>query len=174
MKLRIVPIVTSVAVSAILLFGGWYTYQQWGVESPFQETVEKYEGVKQVDLEIKPEQVNVKLKLENGTDLAQIVRDMKKDGKKWIGDRELQVVVEDQATEKLNDVWEEVLFSVAQAMENKQYTEITTALDALQEEHANVTANTDMDDTNVYITLSDGQVSKFIILPRVPQQLGVL
>ncbi|MNJ62803.1 hypothetical protein D3C77_586580 [compost metagenome] len=99
---------------------------------------------------------------------------MKKDGKKWIGDRELQVEVEDQASDRLNDVWEEVLFSVAEAMESKQYTEITTALDALQEEHTNVTANTDMDDNNVYITLSDGQVSKFIILPRVPQKLGEL
>lgn len=174
MKLRVVPIVASVAVSALLLFGGWQAYQQWGVESPFQEVVEKYDGVQQVELEMKSEQVIAKLELEAGADLGQVVRQMKTDGKKWIGQRELKVEVEDLSSEQLNDVWEEALFSVAQAMENKQYTEITTALDALQEKYPHVMANTDLDDNNVYITLSDGQASKFIILPRVPQKLGVL
>ncbi|MMZ68833.1 hypothetical protein D1872_315730 [compost metagenome] len=59
-------------------------------------------------------------------------------------------------------------------MENKQYTEITTTLDQLQERNSSLKASADMDENNVYITLTDAQGSKFIILPRVPQKMGVI
>ncbi|MNO60150.1 hypothetical protein D3C76_507530 [compost metagenome] len=174
MKLRIVPIVVSLAVSALLLFGGWYAYQQWAVESPFESIVKKYEGVQQVQFDINQTTVTAKLELTAGSNLGEIVRQMEKDGKKWIGNRELKLVVKDNAPETLNDVWEEALFPVAQAMENKQYTEITTTLDQLQEKNSSLKASADMDENNVYITLTDAQGSKFIILPRVPQKMGVI
>ncbi|MNW32675.1 hypothetical protein D3C74_96210 [compost metagenome] len=174
MKLRIVPIVVSVAVSALLLFGGWYAYRQWAVESPFEKMVESYNGVHQVQLDINQTQVIAKLELTTGSNLGELVRQMEKDGKQWIGDRELKVEVKDSAPETLNDLWEEALFPVAQAMENKQYTEITTTLDQLQTKNNSVTASADMDENNVYITLTDAQGSKYIILPRAPQKMGVL
>ncbi|MNJ43035.1 hypothetical protein D3C77_380230 [compost metagenome] len=58
-------------------------------------------------------------------------------------------------------------------MENKQYTEIETALARLEQEHGSLQASADMDDDNVYVTLSYGTASKYVILPRVPQKLGV-
>ncbi|MNI32833.1 hypothetical protein D3C76_182930 [compost metagenome] len=174
MKLRIIPIVASVAVSALLMFGGWYAYQQWGVESPFEKAVEKYDGVQQIQLDMTKTQVVAKLDLASGSNLGDIIRQMEEEGKKWIGDRELKVEVTDQSPQSLNDVWEEALFPVAQAMENKQYTEITATLDELQQKNDLLAAKADMDENNVYITLTDAQGSKFIILPRAPQKLGVL
>ncbi|MOA10947.1 hypothetical protein D3C78_1308590 [compost metagenome] len=135
--------------------------------------VENYEGVQQVQLDINQTEVIAKLELATGSNVGEIVRQIEEDGSKWIGDRELKVEVKDNSPDTLNDLWEEALFPVAQAMENKQYTEITTTLDKLQEKNSSLIASTDMDENNVYITLTDTQGSKFIILPRVPQKMGV-
>ncbi|WP_410768401.1 hypothetical protein [Fontibacillus sp. BL9] len=173
MKLRVGPIVASVAVSALLLFGGWFAYKQWAVESPFEHKVNQMEGVKSVQTDINQKQALVKLDLEPGTDFGSLVRQIEADGSKWIGGRELKLVVEDRASQELNELWEEALFPIAQAMENKEYTGITDALDKLQQNDSGLSAKAEMDDRNVYITLTDGQASKFIILPRVPQSMGV-
>ncbi|MNJ43105.1 hypothetical protein D3C77_380960 [compost metagenome] len=70
-------------------------------------------------------------------------------------------------------MWGQTLFIVAQAMENKQYTEIVSAMQHIEQANANVAASAVIDDTNVYITLSDGNHSKYVILPRIPQKMGV-
>ncbi|MEF2964310.1 hypothetical protein V3851_00585 [Paenibacillus sp. M1] len=173
MKLRIVPIVASVAVSALLLFGGWFAYKEWVVEGPFEHKISQYDGVKSVHTDITQKQAVLKLDLEPGTDFGSLVKQIETDGEKWIGNRELKLVVEDRATPKLNELWEEALFPVAQAMENKEYTGITAALDHMMKEDGGLTAKAEMDDRNVYITLTDGQASKFIILPRTAQTIGV-
>lgn len=173
MKLRVVPVVVSVVVSAVLLFGGWFAYQQWAVENPFQQKVSQLEGVKSVQTSITPKQVEVKLDLAPDTDFAGLVRQIETDGKKWIGDRELKLSVKEQDSEKLEQIWQEALFPIAQAMENKQYTEITEALTKLESSQSGISARADMDEKNVYITLTDGQASKFIILPRTAQAMGV-
>ncbi len=172
-KLRVGPIIASVAVSATLLFGGWFAYKQWAVESPFENKLNQYEGVKSVQTDITQKQALVKLNLEPGTDFGGLVRQIENDGRKWIGSRELKLEVEDNASQELNELWEEALFPVAQAMENKEYTSITAALEKLQQKESGLSAKAEMDDKNVYITLSDGQASKFIILPRTPQNMGV-
>ncbi|GIP53437.1 hypothetical protein [Paenibacillus vini] len=173
MKLRVGPIIASVAVSATLLFGGWFAYKQWAVESPFENKLNQYEGVKSVQTDITQKQALVKLNLEPGTDFGSLVKQIQNDGRKWIGNRELKLEVQDNASQELNDLWEEALFPIAQAMENKEYTGITNTLDKLREKDSNLSAKAEMDDRNVYITLSDGQASKFIILPRVSQNMGV-
>ncbi|MNN84691.1 hypothetical protein D3C81_2018840 [compost metagenome] len=58
-------------------------------------------------------------------------------------------------------------------MENKQYTQITAALKQMEQENSKLKATAEMDDKNVYITLTDGQYSKFVILPRTPERMGV-
>lgn len=173
MKLRVVPVVVSVVASAVLLFGGWFAYQQWAVENPFQHKVSQMEGVKGVQTSITPNQVELNLDLAPDTDFAGLVRQIEADGKKLLGSRELKLTIKDQKSEKLEQVWQGALFPIAQAMENKQYTEITAALEQLEASEAGISAKADMDEKNVYITLTDGQVSKFIILPRTAQAIGV-
>jgi len=101
-----------------------------------------------------------------------LVKYIQEDGKKWVGQRKLSFEIKDQSNRDLNRAWNKVLFPIAQAMENKQYTDINTALDQLQQQNKSITAKAEMDDKNVYITLTDGKASKFIILPRVPERMG--
>lgn len=173
MKLRTWPIVITVALSALLLFGGWFAYRQLAVEKPLKKLVTEYEGVQTVQFDITRTQVDLKLKLEAGTDISGLVKHIEQDGKGIIGNRTLKLDVEDNSTPALDNLWERALFSVAQAMENKQYTEITAALEKLEQQDSSLQASAEIDDKNVYITLTNGENSKFIILPRIPQKMGV-
>lgn len=173
MKLRVGRIAASIVISGVVLFGGWFLYQEWAIERPLENLLKDVEGVSQVQLDIQPKELGVKLDLVPGTDLGAVIRHLEQDGKKQIGTRELKIDVADNASPELNELWENAMFAVAQAMENKQYTEITAALEQMEQDHKELKATAEMDNEYVYITLTDGQSSKFIILPRTPQRMGV-
>lgn len=172
MKLRIGPIAASIVISAVVLFGGWFLYRQWAIERPLENIVKSVEGVNQVEMEVKPDELALKLSLQPGTDLGALVRQIEQEGKEHIGNRTLKLDVEDHSSPALDQLWENAMFTIAQAMENKQYTQITAALEQMEQENSKLKATAEMDDKNVYITLTDGQYSKFLILPRTPERLG--
>ncbi|WP_054957604.1 hypothetical protein [Paenibacillus dakarensis] len=173
MKLRIVPIVLTVIVSASVLFGGWYLYQQFALRSPLANVVSEYEGVKSSHIDIKQDTVTLKLELEPETNLRGLVEHINKDGKSVIGKRTLKLEVEDHSSEQLNKWWDAAMLSVAEAMDNKQYTDIQSSLDNLAKGAAELKATAQIDDQNVYVSLSDGKSGKFIILPRQPGKMEV-
>jgi hypothetical protein len=83
--------------------------------------------------------------------------------------------VTNPSSQALDDWWSKALFPVAQAMENKQYTEIPKALEqaSTSMNQDQFKASAEMDEHNVYISLTDGKASKYIILPRQGQSVGV-
>ncbi|WP_342561776.1 hypothetical protein NST84_19250 [Paenibacillus sp. FSL R7-0345] len=176
MKIRLVPVLLTSLLSAALLFGGWYGYRQFAVQEPLQKIVSSYEGVNESHISIKRNEVTLKLNLEPGTKLRELVQFVNTEGKSAIGSRTLRLDVDQNSSELLDDYWDKAMFSVAEAMESRKYTLIPAKLDGLRtqsEEFKNVTATTEIDDNNVYVSLSDGKQSKFIILPRVPGTMGV-
>lgn len=173
MKLRIVPIALTVVISSIVLFGGWFLYQKMAVQSPLNKIVSTYEGVKSAHIDIKQDTVKLKLDLEPETNLQGLVQKIQQEGKSVIGSKELKIEVEDRSSEELNDWWERAMLSVAEAMDNKQYTGIQTSLEQLAKASPHLKANASIDDINVYINLTDGKTAKFIILPRQGGQMGV-
>ena len=60
-----------------------------------------------------------------------LVQHIKKEGKSVIGNRELKIHVEDHSSEVLDQWWEKAMLSVAEAMDNKQYTDIQSSLEQL-------------------------------------------
>lgn len=118
----------------------------------------------------------MKLDLQPGTNLRDLVSYVSKEGKSVIEGRKLKLDVEQNSSELLDDYWDKAMFSVAEAMESRKYTIIPTELDRLKQQNTefkDVIASTDIDDNNVYVSLSNGKESKFIILPRKPATLGV-
>lgn len=173
MKLRVGQIIAVAAISAVVLFGGWFAYRQWAIEAPLMDIASSYEGVNHVQMDITFEEIYLKLDLNPGANVRDFIRQLEQDGRKMMGDRTLRVEVEDRSTAALDDIWQEALFPIAQAMENKQYTNIQTTLSKLEEKYQLLETIADMDDKNVYVTLSDGKASKYIILPRIPEKMGV-
>ena len=63
MKLRIVPIVLTVVISASVLFGGWFLYRQMALQNPLANVVSQYDGVKDSHIDIKQNTVTLNLDL---------------------------------------------------------------------------------------------------------------
>lgn len=73
MKLRAVPIVVAAVLAALLLFGGWFIYRQVTMQSPLEKLVSQYPGVTSAQIDIKQDQVVLKLDLKPQADVARLV-----------------------------------------------------------------------------------------------------
>lgn len=173
MKLRLVPVVLSVLVSSIVLFGGWFVYHSVAMESPLSGMINSIDGVEHSELEVASDQVTVFVQLKPDASLRAITQNIKTLGASIIKDRKLVIQVTNVSTDTLDRVWSNALFGVAQAMESRQYSEIPAALKQLTALHKGIAAMTEMDDDNVYIRLMHAGHSKFVILPREPAAMGV-
>ncbi|MDO7905026.1 hypothetical protein Q5741_01200 [Paenibacillus sp. JX-17] len=173
MKLRVFPIVLTAIIMAVVLFGGWFLYRQMAIKSPLEKIVTQYPGVTSAQLDINQSTVSLKLDLKPETNISGLVDQIKKEGKSMIGSRTLKLDVVDHSNSQLDQWWSEAMFPVAEAMENRKYTEIRSALEQLEHNNRNIKIQTAMDDSNVYVSLSEGKASKFIILPREAQKMGV-
>ncbi|MCM3783972.1 hypothetical protein M3231_13405 [Neobacillus mesonae] len=170
MKLRPIRIAITVMVTATVLFGGWFGYRQVALEKPIEKLVADYDGVNGVQLDIKQNQVTLNLDLEPQTNVRGLVDYIRTEGKSLLNGRTIKLEVKDHSTDELDNFWSNALFTVAEAMETRQYTQIPEKLQAMSE--GNIHVDYDIDNENVYVSLSDGQASKFIILPRQPATMG--
>ncbi|MCZ8512989.1 hypothetical protein O9H85_11265 [Paenibacillus filicis] len=174
MKLRLIPVVVSVLISGTVLFGGYFAYQSYAMESPLQKTVSSIPGVHLVSLNLNTTDAVMELKLDPGVSLREAYAKISKDGAGALGTRTLKLKVDNASSPKLDQWWSSALFEVAQAMETKQYSQIPKTLEARSAAAGDgLKVTTEMDDRYVYITMIDGDASKYVMLPRTPAKMGV-
>lgn len=173
MKLRLIPLLITVAASSAILFGGWFFYQSTIMENPIKAVILGVQGVKQVSTDINNKQVSIDLNLSKETDLRDLYKTISTEGASLLRNRELNLKLDSQSSPELEQWWSTALFEVAQAMDTKHYANIPKVLQANAQQMPGLAVATEMDDSNVYVRLTDGEFSKFIILPRTPVQMGV-
>lgn len=171
MKLRLTPVLISCAVTSLVLFGGWFIYNSVAMKDPVIELVESFDGVRDVAVDIHQNSVSVKLGLNQGADVRAIVDGLRNEGKDIIGNRQLDIQIDDLTSPELDVWWSQVLFEVAEAMETRTYG----AIPGILESHRlpGMTVQTSIDDTYVYVSLSMGEHVKYILLERTPPLMGV-
>ncbi|MBD0380541.1 hypothetical protein [Paenibacillus sedimenti] len=173
MKLRLLPVVLSVIVSSVVLFGGWFAYTSLAMENPLSDIINKAPGVVSSTMKMDSSQVNIELNLKPEASMRDIMNNIRTEGASIIGKRTVHVEVTGQSSPKLEAWWSKALFEVAQAMETKHYADIPLTLQKYAADIPNMKVDSEMDNTYVYIRLTDGEFTKFIMLPRTPSQLGV-
>ncbi|MFC5403767.1 hypothetical protein [Cohnella soli] len=171
-KIRLLPIVITAALTATVLFGGWFGYRHYGVERPLDKVANAISGVENAKVEMGAGTVKIDVKLSPDANIAQVYRKIKQDGAGEIGGKQLELTADASSSERLDKAWSYTLFDVAEAMETHKYTGIREAMDNLSAHFPGVTATTDMDEDNVYISMRDGNAAKFVVLPREPATLG--
>jgi hypothetical protein len=172
MKLRLLPVVLSVIISAGVLFGGWFAYTSFAMENPLSDIINKVPGVTSSTMKLEKDRVDIEVNLQADANLRTVVERINKDGASIIGKRTVNIQVKDNPSEKLNEWWSKALFEVAQAMETKHYADIPTTLQKYAADMPSMKVESEMDQTYVYIRLTDGDATKFIMLPR-STQIGV-
>lgn len=174
MKLRLLPVVVSIVVSATVLFGGYFAYQSVAMENPLQKVVTSIPGVELVTIDLGGSVAHLDLKLAAGTNLRDVYQKIEQEGASVLENKDLQIKVVGEASPRLEQWWSSALFEVAQAMETKQYAQIPKSLQNMAAATGGeLTVSTEMDEKYVYITLKDGELSKYIMLPRTPAKMGV-
>ncbi|MFD2612061.1 hypothetical protein [Paenibacillus gansuensis] len=173
MKLRLLPIAITVILSAGLLFGGWFIYQSVAVENPLTAVVDSTPGVEKAQTSFGDDSIDIQLQLKADANAREVYQHIAREGASIIGGRELKLNVTNKTSPVLEKIWSQGLFQVAEAMETKHYADIPAALEKLAKAHSGLKVSTEMDEDNVYIRLSEGSTSKFVILPRIPAQMGV-
>jgi len=173
MKLRLLPVLASVVISASVLFGGWFAYQSYAMENPIQSVVEKTSGVQFVNTCITNNEAIVEVKLQPGTSLREAYASIQKGSSSILGKKQLKLNVVNETSPEMEQWWSSALFDVAQAMETKHYAQIPVTLQSRAKGSPDLKVTTEMDDKFVFITLTDGDKSKYVMLPRTPEKFGV-
>ncbi|UVI32435.1 hypothetical protein [Paenibacillus spongiae] len=174
MKIRVIPTIITAIISAVLLIGGWYMYRNFAAVQPLEHIVQSVPGVEKAKPVIDRDSVTMELTLNNEANIRSIYDQIVREGASVIGSKQLRLDIQGAKDDSsLNDVWASVLFDVAQAMETRKYTEIPAAMKQIETQYKGVQAVSEMDDVNVYITLKNGADTKYVVLPRTPDKLGV-
>ncbi|MFC4302882.1 hypothetical protein [Cohnella boryungensis] len=171
-KLKLIPITITAAVTAAILFGGWFAYNHYGIEKPLDKVAHSVPGVDSASIDFSGSLVTVKVQLDPDADLGTVYRTIKQQGASEIGSRKLELLASGQSSERLEQAWSYSLFDVAEAMENRHYSGVREAMSQMSQQFPGIVATTDMDESNVYISMKDGDSAKFVVLPRQPATLG--
>jgi len=173
-KLRLLPVLITLILSSAVLFGGWFVYQAVAMEDPFLESIAEVPGVENPVLELGREAAVVRFTLAPDANLRESVQDVAAAAESSLGGRAVVMEPIGKPSRELDNWWAEALFDVAQAMETRQYSLIPERLNALASASpADIQVVTEMDDANVYITISNGEDRKYVVLPRTPAMMGV-
>ncbi|AJY78008.1 hypothetical protein VN24_24515 [Paenibacillus beijingensis] len=173
MKLKLLPVFTTMIVTAALLFGGWYLYEHTAVERPLVKAIGSLPGVESVKPVVGTDTVTVNLTLGSDADLRSLYEEIAEKGKNAIGGRKLNLDITSESSAKLDQIWSGELFTIAEAMESRRYSEIPAAMEKLERTHKGLVVTSDMDDKNVYITMKLDSAVKYIVLPRIGDKIGV-
>lgn len=168
MKIRILPVALTAALSLIVLLGGWFLYRQTALERPVEKMLSQYPGVTRAQVTITQNKALLKLDLQSNVDLRAMIAQLRKKEGSLLGDRSIALDIADHSTPEIDDLWKQASFSVAEAMANKRYTMIPDTLSKIQNEHGGYTISSGMDEQYVYVSLSsssDKNANKYIILP---------
>ncbi|MHA6483934.1 hypothetical protein ACX1C1_18750 [Paenibacillus sp. strain BS8-2] len=175
-KPKVIPLVISIVTAAVFLFGGFALYKQYAVAAPLTDKLEAMPGIEAASKPaISQDDLNVKLQLTADASLRETYNEAMKQATEAAGSRKINITLESNSNETLEQLWYSAMFEVAEAMEIKTYSTIPDAMNKIANTVEGVTATTEMDENNVYITIRAEQAgaTKFVVLPRIANQLEV-
>ncbi len=174
MKLRVWPAVISLVLASGVLFGGWFAYHSYAVKNPLHDHLASIEGIQSIEsVTIERDAVHITLSLEDDARLRMIREHIVTGNPSIFQKRELVLDLDMTSSEQLEQWWSQALFEVAEAMDTHQYGSIPKVLEERAQGASHVAVHTEMDDKYVYVQLSDGTSTKYIMLPREPVMTGV-
>jgi hypothetical protein len=173
LKLKVIPIILAVVGSASLLFGGWFIYHSVAMENPLNQALNGSPGVVDYQAKVEGNKAVFQVNLSSQANLREIVHEINAKNTEVAGKRTTDIQVTSNTSPMLEEWWASALFGVAQAMETSKYGDIPLTLEAKAKDIPGLAVQTEMDDTNVYVRLTEGEHVKFVILPRSASKMGV-
>ncbi|WP_128894398.1 hypothetical protein [Longirhabdus pacifica] len=171
MKLKPIPMLCSLLIVAVALFGGWYIYNTQIVEKSLLQNVAAIQGVEEADVNSNNQHVVISITLADDANYREVTNELEKATAQFEDNKEVHIEIENTSNDQLDDWWTSILFDIAQAMDNKQLAQIPEILEVNAAPMETLEYWTELDEENVYIRLNLEDGEKFIMLPREPEML---
>ena len=92
-KLSWTALMSTIAVSVTVLFGGWFLYRHQLKEAPLQSTIAALPNIAAVDVEWQPKQLMISLNVEPDADLRSAVQQAYSQALKQADERNISIQV---------------------------------------------------------------------------------
>ena len=163
MKIRALPVMLSLVLTLGMLFGGWFTYQQFYVQRPIEEFIVNKPQVVLKEIKIHQNSVIVDLDFKDPNTFAMDYHEVKqfiedKTGKK----ANIRIPV---AGENMKRLWEEEYFFIAEAINKQEYSEIPKIIEKTKKDRQLEKTVTRMDEKYIYVFLQKGSDHLYAVLP---------
>ncbi|MBA4602603.1 hypothetical protein [Thermoactinomyces mirandus] len=156
----------SFLVTLILLFGGFWGYQQYLIKKPIIAFLEKQQEVQLHDIHVSPSKVQLNLKVANLEQdfLIRKYPDLLTELKQKAKGKPLQVHLADHPNERLNLAWNQMVFGIREGIALQTYTLIPQTVKKWADENG-IQYCLNIDEKSVYIMLRDGDDFLIRIVP---------
>ncbi len=155
------------ASSLLLLFGGWFAYQQYEVKKPLEQGISNIEHVTFESMNITNEEINIDVSLSNIEELRQSYQQIYGIAEKYNGrDKQINIHINDTRSKKLTTILERANFVISESIAKHSYSTIPLYFDGIQAEDSLTKSTVMMDEQFVYIHLTDGKSELYHVVPR--------
>lgn len=168
MSLKTVPIIISLVVSTILLFGGWMFHQEFYVKKQITGYIESLEGTQLIDTKVDRTTVQLTVSF-TVNDPSAIYAEIEEKIGEIVGKRQVHILFPEPSDE-LKRIWAEGYFELAEAMELKQYSRIPSLMEKWEKSYGLSEAMARMDDRRIMIILENGDDQYIRILPLTDEK----
>lgn len=162
-KWSIVIIVMS--VSLILLFAGWFLYQENNIKEPIINNVNKVNGVTVDEIIVNTKVIELNLSLQHIEDLQVTYKEILNVIEPHVNNRELKININSNPSDEIIDAWNSSYFYIAEAIKQNKYSLVPETIDNLKQDYSLDYANCTMDEKNIYINLQKSNSSFYIAIP---------
>jgi len=162
-------VLVSVAVAAVLLFGGREVLMRTSVTMPIDKAFASMSEIESYSIERLPYGTVVDIGLNNAEDLAETVRKIEAATSKLPAGGGLWVRITDTRDPLLQDVYDRMHFDIQEAIATGSFAELRRRADE-EAQHAGLSdCDIYVDIDNVYVTLEDGEHQLYAVSPRMPK-----
>lgn len=166
MKIRPLPAVLSLVISLAVLFGGWFVYEQFKIKQPIAEIIEKQENITAYRITVSPRKIVISLTVKPSFTLASDYTVLREDVKRVTSRDDVTITLDDHPDDQLYAAWNQLYFTFAEGIANRQYSKIVSQLDnAPISERVRVEVAMDEDYLYVWMQEQRGNHSLFHLLP---------
>lgn len=162
------PILVSLIVSTIILFGGWFLYQDYFVEKPIQDYVASLAGVKLMKVEIEREHILIECSFSDADAFLTHYSDIKEKAEHYARGKQVDFRLTGESGE-LKEIWNEGYFTLAEILEHREYSRIPDFMKSLKEQYALDVADAKLDPKYVYIVIEKDDHISYHVMPRLAE-----
>jgi hypothetical protein len=167
-------ILLSFTVTAIVLFGSWFSIQYFGSEKPITDWIAAKEGIEVEDLTIDQQNIYIEVAFDNQKDFGLTYLELQRFLTQMAKGKKVTIAVSPEFGQ-YHSWWLKNSAGIIEAIENKHYTGIQEIVNQWMDEGLIRDGNISMNDRYIFIYLEPMDPGPiYLIFPIHPQQGGGL